>query len=207
MGAPGDTLKRSVGLSQIVTVVTAVAIALAILLATFVITSKLGALEANLQPEFKKDPTVCGDAGPIKTHCLLDQDLTARRYSLAASGVIGALWTRFFTCVSALIMVAVGSIFILMKLEVKQGEAELKGGAWEIGLKTSSPGLALTLIGAALLVAAAHTPAKFDMADGPVFLSPARMPEPSSEPLVKDPFKGHGEPPGPASVPPKDSNQ
>jgi hypothetical protein len=207
MAAAGDTPRRSVRLSQVVTVVTAVAIALAVLLATLAITSKLGALEANLQPEFKKDPTVCGDAGAIKTYCLLDQDLTARRYSLAASGVTGALWTRYFTCVGALIMVAVGSIFILMKLEVKQGEAELKGGAWEVGLKTSSPGLALTVIGAALLVAAAYTPARFDMADGPGFLSPARMPEPSSEPQVNNLLKGRGELPGPASVPPKDSNQ
>jgi hypothetical protein len=94
MGAAGDTLRRSVGLSQDVTVVTAVAIALAILLATFVITSKLGALEANLQPEFKKDPTVCGDAGAIKTMSARPRFDRASIFTRRFRRVTGALWTR-----------------------------------------------------------------------------------------------------------------
>lgn len=191
---PGQS-KARLDLAQIVTVVTAIAIAASVLLATVVITTKLGTTEANLQHALDKDPAVCADAGAVKTYCLLDQDLTERRYVLAASGVTGALWTRYFTCIGGLIMVAVGAVFILMKLEIKQGEAEAKGAGWGLGLKTTSPGLALALMGGGLLAAAAYTPAKFEITDGPSFLRPIKPPDAPEDPEVSNMIGRHGPPP------------
>lgn len=183
--------------ARVIAVITALAIALSIAIATVAITTKLDATEAKLKAALVKDNNVCTSAGDMIVYCKLDQDLTNRRYALAASGVSGALWTRYFTCLSGLIMVAVGSIFILMKLEISQGEFAAKGTGVELGLKTSSPGLALTLMGAALLAAAAYTPAKFDIADGPSFIRPAKPPEPGDQ---FPNLLGKG-PPGPVKVP------
>lgn len=183
--------------ARAIAVITALAIALSIAIATLVITTKLDTTEATLKAALLKDNNVCASAAEMTVYCKLDQDLTNRRYALAASGVSGALWTRYFTCLGGLIMVAVGSIFILMKLEISQGEFAAKGTGVELGLKTSSPGLALTLMGGALLAAAAYTPAKFDIADGPSFIRPVKPPEPSEQ---FPNLLGSG-PPGPVKIP------
>jgi hypothetical protein len=197
--------KSAAWVSQTVTPIVAIVIALSVFFATVVITNKLGTTEENLQRALSRDTAVCADAGMVKTYCLLEQELTQRRYVLAASGVTAALWTRYFICVGGLIMVAVGSIFILMKLEIKQGEAKAKGAGWGIDLKTSSPGLALTIIGGGLLAAAAYTPTKFEVSERPTFLRPVNALEPTaSDPKPIDHLFQLGPPPGPVAITPKD---
>jgi hypothetical protein len=206
--ATSKATKAAVWVSQIATPIVAIVIALSVCFATVVITNKLGTTEENLQRALSRDTAVCADAGMVKTYCLLEQDLTQRRYVLAASGVTAALWTRYFICLGGLIMVAVGSIFILMKLEIKQGEAKAKGAGWGIDLRTSSPGLALALIGGGLLAAAAYTPTMFKVSDGPSFLRLVNAPQPTaSDPETNDHLSQYGKPPGPVAIPTKDEEK
>jgi hypothetical protein len=201
----GDHEPMTSRASRFVTVIAAVAIAVSIGLATIMITNRLTVTEDKLSAALIIDNSICNEAGSVKTYCLLDQGFAKRRYALAAAGVSAALWTRLFICVAGLILVAVGSIFILMKLEISQTAVEAKGSRIGVGLKTSSPGLALTLLGGALLAAAAYTPARFDMSDGPSHLFPIKPPLAAAN--LADRINDDGGAPGPVKVPRRGKKQ
>lgn len=106
----------------------------------------------------------------FQTLAVLDAGILERRYHQANVLLMSRVWARYLGFVTGMILALVGAVFILGKLREETSEVSAEGTAGSLSLRSSSPGLVMTVLGVALMVTTIVTHHEIQTADSPVYL-------------------------------------
>jgi hypothetical protein len=93
----------------------------------------------------------------VKALVMLEGNMTDNLYHQAHVLLMARIWTSYIGFVTGMILALVGATFVLGKLKESQSEVGAKGNLGEISVKSASPGLVLTVLGTALMLATIFT--------------------------------------------------
>jgi len=134
----------------------------------------LGTDKARLDEGFETGSYIPHWAGLLT----LEAASMKKRHHQANALLASRLWLRYLAVVSGIVLVCVGSIFTLAKLQ--EGATHVEGEASTIKLRvaSASPGLIMTMLGCALILTAVlHNPA-ITLQDGRSYLGNEHTPLP-----------------------------
>ncbi len=114
-------------------------------------------------------------AADLRALVILESNALERRYHQANVLLMSRVWRRYLGFVTGMILALVGAAFILGKLREEVSDVELKSGAAELSLKSTSPGLVLTVLGVILMIATIVTHHEITTADAPVYVRQAAV--------------------------------
>ncbi|HSR42274.1 MAG TPA: hypothetical protein VLL48_08885, partial [Longimicrobiales bacterium] len=112
---------------------------------------------------------------------ILDAHLLDQRYHQAAASLMARVWARYLGFITGMILALVGAVFILGKLREGETTWEASGGGYSAGLRSSSPGLIMAVLGVVLMVVTIISHHEIETADSSVFL---RLAEPKPGEVV-----------------------
>jgi hypothetical protein len=107
-----------------------------------------------------------------KTLVRLERQAWRYRYQAAASLSAFRIWTRYTAFVTGMILVCVGSVFILGKLRENESRVNSESVSWKVSVATSSPGILLSVFGVGLMLATLVTEHRMDMQDQAIYILP-----------------------------------
>ncbi|WP_026897586.1 hypothetical protein [Daejeonella oryzae] len=120
------------------------------------------------------------------TLALLEEESLTERYNQGHYSLVSRTFRQFLGFFTGIIMIIVGSLFILLKLKEKVDMNASKGEIWKATLATSSPGVAFGVLGTLLIGIASVNEDKINVRDAGLYLT--------KEYLVAPYFsKGHSE--------------
>jgi hypothetical protein len=108
-----------------------------------------------------------------KAAIALEVHSVERRFHLAEVVLMSHLWVVYLGFVTGMILALVGSAFIVAKIREAQTVASGKTAIGELNLTSTSPGLIMTILGTALMMATILTPQTGSVNEGPLYLSGA----------------------------------
>jgi hypothetical protein len=120
-----------------------------------------------------------------RARILLEAHTLQRRYHQAQALLLTRIWTKNIGFLTGMIMALVGATFILGKLREDTSTVEGAYKESKLSFNSTSPGLILTLLGTAILLASLFAQSTIEVGDAPVYLngSPAaRLPTPAQLP-------------------------
>ncbi|PXX13691.1 hypothetical protein [Nitrosomonas ureae] len=101
---------------------------------------------------------------------MLETAAMERRHHQANALLASRLWIRYLAVMAGIILIAVGSIFILAKLNEVPTEIEGESQAVKLKLTSASPGLVMAMLGAMLIMTAVlHNPS-IELKDGKAYM-------------------------------------
>ncbi|MCA9423305.1 MAG: hypothetical protein KC592_19960 [Nitrospira sp.] len=101
---------------------------------------------------------------------MLETAAMERRHHQANALLASRLWIRYLAVMAGIILIAVGSIFILAKLNETPTEIEGESQAIKLKLTSASPGLVMAILGAMLIMTAVlHNPS-IELKDGRAYM-------------------------------------
>jgi hypothetical protein len=106
----------------------------------------------------------------LKVLAALEADALGRRYHQANLLLMSSVWVRYLAFVTGMILSFLGASFILGKMREPQTETSGKAGMAEFSLKTSSPGIILTVLGVILMLSTIVMQHEHTVVDSPVYL-------------------------------------
>ena len=124
-----------------------------------------------------------------QTLATLDEHTLRQRYHQANVLLMARIWTRYLSFVTGMILCLVGSSFILGKLETSETTVEGKSEAGEFSIKSTSPGIILSVLGTVLILTSVLVHNDIKVTDGPAYLHlnfPEFLSKPESELLQPD---------------------
>jgi hypothetical protein len=101
----------------------------------------------------------------------LEAYVVERRYHEASVGLMSSTWIRYLGFITGMILALIGASFILGKLQETETEMVGKGSGIDISLKTASPGIILTVLGAVLMFATIIDKDARNIIDAPVYIT------------------------------------
>ena len=124
------------------------------------------------------DPPLPGEDRPTATadpHVRLLASLevytVSQRYHQTSLVLVSQTWTRYMGLMTGMILVLVGSTFVLGKLQESTTRAEGSAGTGRIVLETASPGLVLAVMGTILIGISTFSTVRLDARDAPTYLA------------------------------------
>lgn len=131
-----------------------------------VVARALGTDKARLDESFETGEYIPHWAGLL----LLEAASMKKRHHQANALLASRLWLRYLAVVSGIVLVCVGSIFTLAKLQESATHVEGEASTVKLRVASASPGLLMTMMGCALILAAVlHNPA-ITLQDGRAYL-------------------------------------
>jgi hypothetical protein len=112
----------------------------------------------------------------------MEVQVVRRRYAQATALLRTRLWITYLGFLTGMILALVGAAFILGKL--REEDTEFKSREW--ALKTTSPGLVLAVLGAALMIITVQTNHRIEVTDSALYLRDfalAQTPAGTAEPV------------------------
>ncbi len=82
----------------------------------------------------------------------LERGAVERRYHQANVLLMSRVWIQYLGFVTGMILALVGAVFILGRLSETASQLKGSGAGWTVELSTASPGLALAVLGTALML-------------------------------------------------------
>lgn len=101
---------------------------------------------------------------------LLESDVIRRRYRMASTLMMAQVWIRYMGFVTGMIMAVIGSTFVLGKLREPPTSFTAESVGARVGILTTSPGIFIAFLGAALMFATILTKQETSVTDAPVYL-------------------------------------
>jgi len=105
----------------------------------------------------------------LSVYAALEIDTITARNNRAASLLTTRTWIRFFTTMSATILIVLGAAFVLGRITTDAARLEADAGSFKGTLATTSPGLVLVVIGGGLLTLVLSTQQELRTRDGASF--------------------------------------
>lgn len=123
---------------------------------------------------------------------LLEAHVVDLRYHQTNVFLMARVWTNYLGFVTGMTLAMVGAAFILGKLKTEASELEGHTEHAGLTLKTASPGIALAVLGAVLMITTIIVEHPIETKDVPVYLGPGvkprpNLPTPPSAPPAADP--------------------
>ncbi len=114
----------------------------------------------------------------LKVRATLEADALQRRYHQASATMLARLWTRQLGFITGMLLALVGAAFILGRLSEPATRLQLETQGAKGALETSSPGLVLAVLGAALMALTIWVPFEVETRDVNIYLVDAARPLP-----------------------------
>ena len=105
------------------------------------------------------------------TLALLEEESLTERYNQGHYSLVSRTFRQFLGFFTGIIMIIVGSLFILLKLKEKVDMSAFKGEIWKATLATSSPGVAFGVLGTLLIGIASINEDKINVRDSGLYLT------------------------------------
>jgi hypothetical protein len=106
----------------------------------------------------------------LRTSALLEANVIARRYHQANVLLMSRVWANYLGFVTGMTLALVGAAFILGQLQTATSTLENKTGPAQVSLSTTSPGLALCVLGVILMITTIVSHHDIQTQDVPVYL-------------------------------------
>jgi hypothetical protein len=110
----------------------------------------------------------------LKATILLETNTMERRHHEANVLLMSSVWVRYLGFTTGMILAFIGAIFILGKLQEKNSEIGGKIEAASVTLKSSSPGIILVVLGAALMIITIVMQHTIQVNDAAIYLDPGK---------------------------------
>ena len=120
------------------------------------------------------------------TLAALEEESLNERYRQGHYSLVSRSFKQFLGFFTGIIMVIVGSVFVLLKLKDHMDLGAQQGESWKFSLVTSSPGIAFGVVGAVLISIASLSNDKIVVRDSGLYLT--------REYLVAPYFSGKSQP-------------
>jgi len=156
--------------------------------------------KVGLEPNSWRDQV---ELARVEADFALEREIIARRYRQASSTLSLRLWTRFMGFLTGMILSMVGAAFVLGKLSAPESEITGSANAVSLSIKSASPGIILTVLGAILMGVTLITPVTTDVHDGAVYFGRSDTDTDTALPLPLDAMN----PANDADSPPKPAQQ
>ncbi len=173
-----DRRARERWLEWLVILVAVIGIAVASASSIQLVNSRLASLDQSVERlqatvTCLVDPSLPPETARMSALACLEQQSVRSRYQLMALTVQSRIWTRYYACVAGFLLIAVGAVFIIMK--VRESPHELGAGAKGVSVtfKSASPGLAMTVLGTLILIASILAPGEVTTTDSAAYISEA----------------------------------
>jgi len=108
----------------------------------------------------------------LRMEVVLEANALARRYHQANVLLMSSIWTRYLGFVTGMILALVGAAFILGQLQ-SANELEAKSEPVSLTLRSASPGLTLSVLGAVLMITTIAIRHDISTRDVPIYLATA----------------------------------
>ncbi len=105
------------------------------------------------------------------TLALLEEESLTERYNQGHYSLVSRTFRQFLGFFTGIIMIIVGSLFILLKLKENIDINASKGELWKAALATSSPGVAFGVLGTLLIGIASINDDKINVRDSGLYLT------------------------------------
>lgn len=102
---------------------------------------------------------------------VLEEESLSERYRQGHYSLVSRSFKQFLGFFTGIIMVIVGSVFVLLKLKEDVGLDSAHGQSWKVSLVTSSPGVAFAVLGSILISIASMTNDKISVRDSGLYLT------------------------------------
>jgi hypothetical protein len=106
-----------------------------------------------------------------KTRTLLERKVVEHRYQQVNATLLLRTWTRHLGFLTGMILSFIGGIFILTKLSEGRSEVSGETGVVKASLATNSPGIVLTVVGGAIMIASLIVEYRFSTRDLPAYIA------------------------------------
>lgn len=100
----------------------------------------------------------------------IENGLINKRYHQANAILATRIWSKYISTICGLIMICIGSIFIVAKLNEEVSGISGEAQSIRLSLKTSSPGVILCLLGTILIVVSLVSTPAITVQDANVYL-------------------------------------
>ena len=101
----------------------------------------------------------------------LEEESLAERYRQGHYSLVSRSFKQYLGFFTGIIMVIVGSLFVLLKLREQIDTTATRGESWKFSLVTNSPGVVFSIVGAALISIASTTNDKIAVRDSGLYLT------------------------------------
>lgn len=105
------------------------------------------------------------------TLAVLEEESLSERYRQGHYSLVSRSFKQFLGFFTGIIMVIVGSVFVLLKLREEVNADASRGEGWKFSLVTSSPGVVFGIVGAVLISIASTTNDKINVRDSGLYLT------------------------------------
>ncbi|MES2650032.1 MAG: hypothetical protein V4717_24360 [Bacteroidota bacterium] len=102
---------------------------------------------------------------------VLEEESLGERYRQGHYSLVSRSFRQFLGFFTGIIMVIVGSVFVLLKLREEINAGGEQGDGWKFTLVTNSPGVAFGIVGAVLIAIASATSDKINVSDSGLYLT------------------------------------
>jgi hypothetical protein len=141
--------------------------------------------ELNIDKEIQHllstgSPPASPENAVVAIQARLEAHSIARRYAIGQSILMARLWARYLGFVTGMILSLVGAVFILGKLREASSSVNIDASFAKIALVSTSPGLIMTVLGTALMLATILTNPEIQVNDARVYLSDTSVLPPTS---------------------------
>jgi len=130
----------------------------------------------------KEKPTSQAELRAFPTRALvaLEADVVAYREHRGEALLATRTWLRFMSVLFGSILVTIGAAFILGKISTPKNEVAMEGwSGFKTSFATSSPGLALVILGCVLILFRNGYDERIEIRDGAIYFSNAAPPMPA----------------------------
>jgi len=101
----------------------------------------------------------------------LEEESLGERYRQGHYSLVSRSFKQYLGFFTGIIMVIVGSLFVLLKLREKIDSTASRGEGWKFSLVTNSPGVVFGIVGAVLISIASTTNDKISVRDSGLYLT------------------------------------
>ncbi len=121
------------------------------------------------------------DATRQQALILLEDNALERRHHQANVLLMSRIWVKYLGFVTGMILAFVGLVFVLGKIQENPSELSGKGHAFEVSLRSASPGIILTTLGTILMIATIFANPMIEVNDRAVFVQNLNLSAGASE--------------------------
>lgn len=125
----------------------------------------------ELLNKFSAAGTIREDQLQFLTLAVLEEESLAERYRQGHYSLVSRTFKQYLGFFTGIILILVGSVFILLKLKEKVNLAADQSNSWKITLVTSSPGVAFAVVGAILISIASTSKDVISVRDTGLYLT------------------------------------
>jgi hypothetical protein len=109
-----------------------------------------------------------------------------KRYHQGNTSLMSRIWLQYMGFITGMILVIIGSVFILGKLRESEAKIELDASKVKFAILSSSPGLIIAILGTFIMITTILDHNKINIGDDSVYIMPGQFSSPSDSIYIQN---------------------